>query len=128
MGLGDGANNFVELMALKLLLFFALEKDSRRIQIFGDSLVILNWVNKVQRRRNISLITLFEEVNKLMENFDYITCCHVYREINTDVDRLSKNGLTMEHGPWKFLETRDAEVHEFYHRPFIDMQIREDNF
>ena len=55
-----------------------------------------------------------------MTNFDYITCRHVYTERNTDDDHLSKNGLTMEHGSWKFLEIRDAKVYEFYqtfHRP-----------
>ena len=77
MGLGAGKNNFADLMALKLLLCYALDKDCRRIHIFGDSLVIINWVNKVQRCRNISLITLFEEVIRLMKNFDHITCRHV---------------------------------------------------
>ena len=36
----------------------------------------------------------------------------------------SKEGLNMEAGMWKFLELRDAEVYEFYHRPFIDPQPR----
>ena len=36
--------------------------------------------------------------------------------------------IILEHGSLKFLETRDNEVYEFYHRPFIDLQTREDNF
>ena len=56
-----------------------------------------------------------------MTNFDYITCRHVYTERNSDVDRLSKKGLMIEHGTWKFVESRDAEVFEFYHRLFIDL-------
>ena len=35
MGLGNGTNNFAELMALKLLLCFAIERGYRRIQVFG---------------------------------------------------------------------------------------------
>ena len=54
------------------------------------------------------LITLFEEVRRLMTNFDYITYQHVYRDRNIDVDQLSKKGLMMEHGTWKFVESKDA--------------------
>ena len=82
MGLGTGTNNYIELVALKLLLCFALERNSRKIQIFGDSLVILNWINKIQRCRNIPLSALFEEANQILSNFDVITCKHVYRERN----------------------------------------------
>ena len=65
MGLGEGTNNFAELLSLKLLLQFALEKGCKHLQIFGDSLIIINWVNKVQQCRTLALITLFEEVNRL---------------------------------------------------------------
>ena len=53
-------------------------------------------------------------------NFDYISCCHVYREINSDVDHLSKEGVKMEHKTWRFFENREGEVYEFFHRPFIE--------
>jgi ribonuclease HI len=48
-GLGDGTNNYSELMALKLLLLFSLEKGCRSLQVFGDSLVIINWANGIHR-------------------------------------------------------------------------------
>ena len=98
MGLGIGSNNYAELMDLNLLLCFAIEKNCKRIQIFGDSLVILNWINKNQRCRNLSLSTLFEESIRLLSNFDSITCKHVYRERNEEVDKLSKAGLNLEMG------------------------------
>ena len=120
MGLGTGTNNYAELMALKLLLCFALERNCRKIHIFGDSLVILNWINKIQRCMNISLSALYEEANRLLSNFDVITCKHVYRERNEEAYRLSKAGLNLELGTWKILETKDAEVYDFFHRPFID--------
>ena len=77
-------------------------------------------------QKHLSL-ALFEEVHMLITNFDDITCGHVYRERNIDTDRLSKNRIALKHGVWNFFETRDAEVYEFYHRPFIDIQRREDN-
>jgi ribonuclease HI len=46
MGLGPGSNNYVELMSLKLLLTFVGEKGITTIQIFGDSLNVINWVQE----------------------------------------------------------------------------------
>ena len=102
MGLGAGTNNYAELMTLKLLLHFALEKGCRNLQIFGDSLIIINWVNKVQHCRTLALTTLYEEVNKLWTNFDHISCRHVYRERNALADRLSKEGVKMALKTWRF--------------------------
>ena len=120
MGLGECTNNFAELLSLKLLLQFAIEKGCIHLHIFGDSLIIINWVNKVQQCRTFALNTLFEEVNRLWTSFDHISCHHVYREWNTVADRLSKAGVVMDFGTWKFFEHKDVEVYEFYHRPFAE--------
>ena len=42
MGLGTETNIYVELMALNIFLYFEIERNCKKIQIFGDSLVILN--------------------------------------------------------------------------------------
>ena len=49
MGLGSGTNNYAELMTLKLLLCFAIERNFKKLQVFGDSMVVINWINKTQR-------------------------------------------------------------------------------
>ena len=90
MGLGTGSNNYAELMTLKLLLCFAIERNCKMLQVFGDSLVEINWINKTQRCRNTSLDTLFEEVNRLLADFESISFKHVYRERNMEADKLSK--------------------------------------
>ena len=46
MGLGTRSNNYVELMTLKLLLCFAIERNCKMLQVFGDSMVVINWINK----------------------------------------------------------------------------------
>ena len=80
MGLGSRSNNYVELMTLKLLLCFAIERNSKMLQVFGDSMVVINWIDKTQRCRNTSLDTLVEEVNMILANFESISLKHVYRE------------------------------------------------
>jgi len=59
MGLGYGTNNYVELMTLKILLLFTGEKGIKYIHIFGDSLLVINWIWKIQKCHNITLLPLF---------------------------------------------------------------------
>ena len=46
-GLGEGTNNYVELLSLKILLLFTMEKGCRKINLFGDSLNVINWINGI---------------------------------------------------------------------------------
>ena len=43
--LGIGTNNYAELCALKLLFTLARENHISKIQIFGDSKLVINWDN-----------------------------------------------------------------------------------
>ena len=42
MVLGEGSNNYAELFSLKLLLIFASEKGCRSLNVFGDSMNVIN--------------------------------------------------------------------------------------
>ena len=68
---------YPNIMALKLLLCFAIEINCKNLQVFGDSLVVINWMNKIQRCKTTSLVTLFEEVNRLLANFESLSLKHV---------------------------------------------------
>ena len=54
-GLGIGTNNLADLYALKLLLILALDKQISKIQVFGDSLLVINWITGKFRIRNLQL-------------------------------------------------------------------------
>jgi ribonuclease HI len=108
MGLGPGTNNFAELMSLKLLLLFSLEKNVHSIQLFGDSLLVINWIRKSQRCHNIILCPLLEEVFRILASFDNYSFHHVYREHNQEADSLSKEGLQMVVGTWMIREDKDG--------------------
>ena len=120
LGLWTGANNYAELMTLKLLLYFANEINCRQLQVYGDSMVVINWINKTQKCRIASLDALYEETTRSLSFFETISFTHVYREQNKEVDKLSKIGLTLQWGEWKILETRDSKATEYPHRPFIN--------
>jgi ribonuclease HI len=44
VGLGQGKNNYVELLALKLFLMLVCERRVTRLQVFGGSLNVIKWL------------------------------------------------------------------------------------
>ena len=52
-------------------------------------MLVVNWINKVKKFYNIFLCSLYEDVNQIMDNFDSVSCRHVYKEKNSVVDELS---------------------------------------
>lgn len=120
MGLGEGTNNYAELLSLKILLMSALEKGCRNLSFFGDSLNVINWVNDTQRCRAIGLSNILDIIKEVLILFDSFQCHHVFRENNKEADRASKEGTRMAQGTWLIKEHKDGDqVHEFYHEPFI---------
>jgi ribonuclease HI len=119
-GLGQGSNNYAELMALKLLLTFAGEKGITHLQIFGDSMVVINWMRKTQLCHNINLSSILDEVFLIANIFTNLSFQHVYRERNVATDTLSKEGTLMALGQWHVIEYKDGQGFEHYHKPFID--------
>jgi hypothetical protein len=69
-GLGSGTNNYAELMSLKLLIVFAIEKGCRILKVYGDSLNVINWIKGTQRCLNTRLARLVEDIQRLQTNFD----------------------------------------------------------
>lgn len=61
-GLGQGTNNVAELLALKFLLSFACEKEISNLQIFGDSMLFINWLRRTQQYHNIIFSPILYEV------------------------------------------------------------------
>ena len=119
-GLGEGGNNRVELLSLKLLLIFAAKKGCINLKVFGDSLNVINWVKRIQSCRDLLLQHILLSIWDVMDSFDLITCTHVYKENNCQADSTSKEGLQLYAGVWKIKERLDDVVSQFYHRAFIE--------
>ena len=120
MGLGPGTNNHAELITLRHLLYFALYKNCRQIQIFGDSKIVIDWANNKSICHAYSLKHILEEIVFLKTHFDQITVSHIYRERNATADRLSKEAADRPLGDWLIEEYKPEGMHSFYHRPYID--------
>jgi hypothetical protein len=81
-------------MSLKLLMVFALEKDCKKLTVFGDSKNAINWIIGTQRCNNIRLANIVEDIKSLQKIFDFFSCQHVYREKIKKRTRLRKRAHT----------------------------------
>jgi len=104
LGLGNGTNNFAELMTLRHMLHFATSKNYRQLHIFGDSKMVINWFNCTTTCHAYSLRTILDDVLFLKSQFDLVSCTHVYRERNAAADRLSKETTNHPRGEWLIKE------------------------
>lgn len=93
VGLGTSTNNFVELSALKLLLYWLIHRNIFTVQIFGESMNVIKWFNGQRRCQNYIVLPLLEETKQLEHSFNVFSLCHIYREHNDTTNRLSKEGL-----------------------------------
>ena len=113
-GLGVGTNNYAELFALKLFITLALDKQISNIQIFGDSLLVINWILGKFRSHNLHLAQLLQEVNRLIEFFEQDDFKHIYRKINTLADKLANDGGKVQLGYWFINEYHGAGRHDTF--------------
>lgn len=110
VGLGPGTNNFAELSALKLLLCWLINRNIFTVQIFGDSLNVINWVNGKYRCQNYMLRPLLEEIQNLKFHFNVFSIDHIYRDRNEEADRLSKEGLQLAVDSWRITEQMHDQI------------------
>eukprot|EP00253_Pinus_taeda_P015896 PITA_15896 len=109
VGLGTSTNNYAELSALQFLLCWLLHRNINTIQIFGDSLNVINWVNGNASCQNQILMTLVEEISSLKASFNKFSICHIYRDKNEEADQLSKAVLQQDMGSWTVEEIRQGQ-------------------
>ena len=120
VGLGVGSNNFAELLSLKILLLFALEKGCRQLHVFGDSLNVINWIKGVQNCRVHLLQNLFCSIGVILRSFASFSCQHIYRENNEKADQASKRGLLLDEGIRRVREHIEGVISEYFHPSLFD--------
>eukprot|EP00253_Pinus_taeda_P030815 PITA_30815 len=119
VGLGSGSNNYAELSALKLLLCWLIQRKIFMIQIFEDSLNVINWVNGQSMCINHILISLIDDIQVLKTSFNNFSLSHIYRDCNDTADKLSKEGLQQNLGNWKIVEEEHGQIHVLEIPPYI---------
>ena len=108
-------------MALKLLLLFSLEQHCHSLQVFCDSMIVLDWAMGSSRCDVFRILSILEEVVLVLHNLK-IYLLPVYREKNGVVDQLSKEATQLLFGCWNNLEQDLDGKYCYFHRPFIEDQ------
>ena len=93
--IGTRTNNQSEYSALILGLKEVLSRDIKRLYVFGDSQLVINQITGVYKVKNNLLQELYQEVQNLKTQFEYIEFTHVYREFNKRADALSNMALNV---------------------------------
>jgi ribonuclease HI len=84
-----GTNNIAEYTGLLIGLELALQKGVRSVKVEGDSMLVIKQITGTWKVKDATLRVLYERVMKLIVEFDYFVCRHVYRENNTHADALT---------------------------------------
>ena len=80
--------------------------------IFGDSMVIISWLNGLSTLDIPSLMHWCDEINNMLQLVPPVIFKHIYREHNMLADGLSKQALKLNMGYGTFFETLDGKVIE----------------
>ena len=86
-------NNESEYRALIFGLEAAIKYNIKTLSVCGDSLLVINQINKMYKVKHPKLYELYEQVDLLKSEFDYIDFNHVYRKDNKRADELSNIAL-----------------------------------
>lgn len=90
---GFGTNTKSELLALWVLLYFAKEKEISLTMILGNSKLIIDWAKRINEIHLLELHHWIRRTRHLINHFQQTNFCHIYRELNSDADSLSKHAI-----------------------------------
>ena len=96
--LGVTTNNQAEYTALKLGLEEALKLGATEIDVFMDSLLVINQMKGVFKIRNRDLWPIHDAIKTLATKFKHISFTHVPRELNKLADAAVNRALDDELG------------------------------
>jgi ribonuclease HI len=82
VGIGKETNNFYELTTLKLMLQLAQEYGVSQLQIYGNSLLVIQWLRKEATIINFTLQPLYDDTQIKLTTFSHISLYHIYRDKN----------------------------------------------
>jgi len=91
--IGTATNNVAEYRALLLGIARAAALGARRLELIGDSELIVRQVNGEYKVKDEALRELHRQVQKALEGFDQWSIRHVRRDDNAEADRLVNEEL-----------------------------------
>jgi len=94
--LGVTTNNQAEYTALKLALEECITLDVKRVQVYMDSLLVVNQIKGTFKVRNRDLWPIHDAIKQLIPKFREISFSHVPREFNKLADAAVNRALDQQ--------------------------------
>ncbi len=96
--LGITTNNQAEYTALKLALEECQRMGVKEIQVYLDSLLVVNQMNGIYKVRNRDLWPIHDAIKTLAKHFKHVSFSHVPREFNKLADSAVNRALDQQLG------------------------------
>ena len=85
-----------------------------KIQIFGDSQLVINWASGKYRLLNIELSIFLKDINRFSNYFELVSFKHIYQERNSTTYALATVGGRMPKGFWTIKDHQVDSMVETY--------------
>jgi ribonuclease HI len=103
--LGSIMNNKAEITTLWTLLETTKKKDVRKLQVLGDSKLVIEC--QAQGKigiQNTSLAPFMREIRLIFHSFKWLSFHHILRELNEKTYEFSKEALLLQRGSFRYYE------------------------
>jgi ribonuclease HI len=88
--LGHGTNNEAEYLSFIRLLDNALDLGIRKIELYGDSALVVNQVNRTWKAKDKRMKAFRDEALSKLAKFHEWRLEHIKRDLNTEADFLTR--------------------------------------
>ena len=110
LGCGSSTNTRAELLALWAILRVSLLMGLPIHLIYGDSMVIISWFNKLSALDVPALMHWCDDIKNMLHLAPQVIFKHIFRKHNSLVDGLSKQALKLDIGYGTYFENLDGMV------------------
>jgi hypothetical protein len=73
-----------------------MDKDISHLQVFDDYYLTINWMNNMIHILSIGMLQVTQLLKDTTRPFHRINFVHIFRELNSFANSLSKEALTLE--------------------------------
>jgi ribonuclease HI len=105
----NSTNNVAEYTGLIIGLKLAIDMGIKKLNVEGDSLLVIKQMKGEYKVKSENLIDLYNEAKQLTTNFEYINFIHIYREKNKRADELSNLAISKDYLDEKMYYDKDDE-------------------
>jgi len=106
-------------MELKLVLMLAHRNGVSQIQIYGYSLLAIQWMKGELNLHNFTLQPIFNEISLQKLTFSHISFMHIYMDTNYEPNKLSKDRVALKNRIWKIIDNTPTHYFEYLHAPWF---------